>query len=660
MPSGDGGTSVRLHAGKARAALCGSVAVVCLGLPVRAQERFSSLFVFGDSLSDPGNRFALSGGTRPATPPYFEGRSSNGPVAPELLSGLLGFAVNNATNFAIAGATTSGVPASVLGADQLGKFQIKFGTVPGGALVEIYAGANDYSPIPLGNQAGITALVNSTVADLNTAVTQLAHAGGKVFLVPGLDLGYAPMYGFTNSAAVAAVATEHNRTLLATLAALRSSLGVQIVYVDTQALYNDIRAHPSVYGFTDLTVPCLASGTTSPTGACGTTLVNGTYPSNGVLYFDGVHPTEQAQRLIAEFDAASISAELEAPRAAAAAPQLAFANIAAQQHALLDRLTALRLGLDDAAFAPPVASTPQPRLASAGMLADASDTRPQLAQSVNLTRDLTLSFEGAYVFGRNGGTTTQTGFDYGTYIASIGLDDRLSPTMIVGGAVTVADGDATLDLGDGHTKVRNYMVSLYGTWFRDGAFADGLVGASYDDYYDISRATSFPIYPIATASPGGYSAFAAADGGYLFDLEVARLGPLVGIRYTHSAVGGYQETGASMLDLAVGSQSADSVVGSLGFEATSRFMVAGYEIIPNARLTLENEFANGARSVTTSLAGGLPSPITTQGPQGAEGRVAAGVSTRLGPSTSLALEFDSSFGGPIDDKLVEAQLRIAW
>lgn len=41
-------------------------------------DRYTPLWVLGDSLSDPGNVFELTGGERPASPPYFMGRFSNG------------------------------------------------------------------------------------------------------------------------------------------------------------------------------------------------------------------------------------------------------------------------------------------------------------------------------------------------------------------------------------------------------------------------------------------------------------------------------------------------------------------------------------------------------------------------------------------------------
>src|SRR6478735_1468964 len=40
---------------------------------------YTGAVFFGDSLSDPGNLFAATGGQAPP-PPYWEGRTSNGPV----------------------------------------------------------------------------------------------------------------------------------------------------------------------------------------------------------------------------------------------------------------------------------------------------------------------------------------------------------------------------------------------------------------------------------------------------------------------------------------------------------------------------------------------------------------------------------------------------
>ena len=67
----------------------------CFAAPI------TSVVVYGDSLSDNGNLFAVSG--QPASPPYFNGRRSNGLVAVEDVANTLGVPLKD---FAWVGATT--------------------------------------------------------------------------------------------------------------------------------------------------------------------------------------------------------------------------------------------------------------------------------------------------------------------------------------------------------------------------------------------------------------------------------------------------------------------------------------------------------------------------------------------------------------------------
>src|SRR5579883_435708 len=64
---------------------------------------FTSIVVYGDSLSDNGNIYAASGNTYPASPPYYNGRLSNGPVTVEQMATTWGVPLYD---FAYGGATT--------------------------------------------------------------------------------------------------------------------------------------------------------------------------------------------------------------------------------------------------------------------------------------------------------------------------------------------------------------------------------------------------------------------------------------------------------------------------------------------------------------------------------------------------------------------------
>ena len=77
-------------------------------------DPITSLVVIGDSVSDEGNAFAITGGVFP--PPPYAQRASNGPVAAEVLAAQGGVplapAVAGGTNYAVVGATTGPVAAA--------------------------------------------------------------------------------------------------------------------------------------------------------------------------------------------------------------------------------------------------------------------------------------------------------------------------------------------------------------------------------------------------------------------------------------------------------------------------------------------------------------------------------------------------------------------
>ncbi len=79
-----------------------SVALLAM-TSIASAGAYSNVFVYGDSLSDLGNIYAVTGGTIPQSPPYYMGRFSNGPLAAEYLANTLHTPL---TSFAWGGATT--------------------------------------------------------------------------------------------------------------------------------------------------------------------------------------------------------------------------------------------------------------------------------------------------------------------------------------------------------------------------------------------------------------------------------------------------------------------------------------------------------------------------------------------------------------------------
>src|SRR5262249_50511423 len=107
-----------------RALLLGCLVLASAASPLRAGP-YTQLLIFGDSLVDTGNVFVASRGTFPASPPYFNGRFSNGPVWVEALAPALGLpapvpSLLGGTNNAWGGAETGLSGLSTRGTPNIG------------------------------------------------------------------------------------------------------------------------------------------------------------------------------------------------------------------------------------------------------------------------------------------------------------------------------------------------------------------------------------------------------------------------------------------------------------------------------------------------------------------------------------------------------------
>ena len=261
------------------------------------RQLFSQMFAFGDSLVDDGNIFALTQGAVPPSPPYFNGRFSNGPVWVEYLAPTLGLSSNSVNNFALGGSTTGtvnsgnipGVPPLPGLQQQIDGFTAANSTADPNALYVVYAGANDYLGL------GITD-VTSVVNNLTTAITKLAAVGARNFMVPNLpNLGALPgpaSQGPLVQQGLGLISNAHSINLAVSLAALEQNPNINIIPVDVFNLFNSAIANPAAFGFTNVTNNIVPGAGVNPTVA-GFTIPPGINP-NQYLFWDLVHPTTSA------------------------------------------------------------------------------------------------------------------------------------------------------------------------------------------------------------------------------------------------------------------------------------------------------------------------------------------------------------------------------
>lgn len=297
-------------------------------VPTAANGPYSRIVVFGTSLSDPGNAFALNGGTN--TPPdylldpllvpsapYARGghHFSNGVTWVEQFARSLGLAGTvkpafkdlEATNFAVAAARAYDDGMNVNLQMQVQTFLQRFGGVaPSDALYVIEMGGNDIRDalvaFPTGGHVPILETANVSIAQ---SVQALYAAGAREFLVwrpPNVSVTPAIRRLDQISPGAAQLAlgltVAFNGALDAVVAQLSALPGIRIVRLDAFALINQIVSAPASYGLTNVTSACVTPSVAPFT--CQT--------PDEFLFWDGIHPTRSAHTITAQ-EAARVLAQ---------------------------------------------------------------------------------------------------------------------------------------------------------------------------------------------------------------------------------------------------------------------------------------------------------------------------------------------------------------
>jgi phospholipase/lecithinase/hemolysin len=274
-------------------------------------HRKSTLVVFGDSLSDNGNLFALTGFPQP---PAFEGRASNGPVYVEQLADLLHM---NLDDRAFAGAEASntsppvivnpatGQPLPINLPTQIAGYLADLGghKAPHGTTALINIGSNDYagfltSTLPK-DPASVQAFVASVVGSIDLAINELTQAG-----VDHIILFTLPDFAFTPNAQAAgplAVAFAHtldliNNAALEQIASTHPNVQVVDAFQFSESVFTD----PAAFGFNPNLnfewVQQLAAGSHQ-------------FAPNELAFFDGEHPTYAGHSALAAFADAVLTSD---------------------------------------------------------------------------------------------------------------------------------------------------------------------------------------------------------------------------------------------------------------------------------------------------------------------------------------------------------------
>ena len=319
-----------------------------------SQAAFDRVIYFGDSYTDSGEIFALTGAVlrQPLPSPAFgfDGQVSNGPVYADYAPALLGVAEGDVLNYAVGGARAVGEQdlGALLASSPLARpdpdpaftsYDINLGAQVdrfledaaglgdlSGSAASITIGLNDLrqlpglidpgNPDPAALQAAASALLSQVLASTVEAAGDLAAAG-----VGTIALGTLPAVTRADptpeQAFLGDVVSRYNDALIARSAAIEA-LGAEVVVVDFEAMFREITGNGTNYGFLNtedarLDGPQLidpdGDGPIPPAPGYEVNPEIAALDPDQHVFWDTIHPTTAAHGVLGAFQAATLAGD---------------------------------------------------------------------------------------------------------------------------------------------------------------------------------------------------------------------------------------------------------------------------------------------------------------------------------------------------------------
>lgn len=222
---------------------------------VALANSIKEVIFFGDSLSDDGNLYQLIK-VIPQSPPYYQGRFSNGPTWAEYLGKYFYDKFYAAySNYCYGGATAilhkprqDSFIAPVILEEELQAYFVRSArTDKSQTLYAIWIGANDYL---YDRQPDIDNLTQDVIDKISSTIDALISKGGKNFLILNLpDLSKTPFAREENTVErLSQLSQLHNDKLYHRILTFKDKYpNVHFVMIDTYYLLNDLLSDPEKY-----------------------------------------------------------------------------------------------------------------------------------------------------------------------------------------------------------------------------------------------------------------------------------------------------------------------------------------------------------------------------------------------------------------------------
>jgi cholinesterase len=273
-------------------------------------------------LTDTGNYTAARG---EYPPPFYQNRTSNGPLAIDVLAGRLGLRAEpslhlqgrtGGTNFAVADALAGGQGMHDLPNQVAAHLDRQGGKADPKALYFLFIGGNDVvmaATTPDGQKA--EKILDDAVKGIETAIHALVAVGARTIMVPDfIDIGMAPavrMLGPGPQAWATQVSDSFNRKFGAMLDRVEGERRFELIRWAFSDFTKSVAVHGEEFGFTNTTDSCVAL------------LAAGKCDFDRFVFFNEQYPTAKVHELMGSAMALAVLQRSQVQPALASVPATA-------------------------------------------------------------------------------------------------------------------------------------------------------------------------------------------------------------------------------------------------------------------------------------------------------------------------------------------------
>ncbi|NEI69225.1 autotransporter domain-containing protein [Rhizobium lusitanum] len=247
-------------------------------------------------------------------------------------------------------------------------------------------------------------------------------------------------------------------------------------------------------------------------------------------------------------------------------------------------------------------------------------------------------------FGSRNISSLDQGYDYTTVGVSAGVDYRFSKSFTAG--VGLGYGSDQSRIGDNGTQsdAKSYSFALYGSYHpTSDTFIDSLAGYGLLNFD--SKRFAVDTDSFANGSRDGHQFFGSVTTGYEYTNDGFLISPYGRLSASRSTLDSFTESGADWANLSYGSQSIDTLTGTLGLRVAYKIGTDWGFITPRARLEYGHDFA-GDSSVSLGYAD-LPNSkfdLKTLGTGNDYATVSVGADFKVGQDLTIGAEYGTTLG----------------